>query len=141
MLGFVFSLGFADQGVIGAFIGLIGGILRSLIGVVIGLFVGAGIWYLLVLLLARPNNTGYESTFRVSAYAAVVYLVSWIPIVGWIVGLVYGIYLGVVGIREVHGTTTGRAALVVLIPILVIGGLAVLLLGAALFAIFAAGQQ
>jgi hypothetical protein len=28
----------------------------------------------------------------------------------------YGLYLAVVGIREVHGTTTGKAALVVLIP-------------------------
>jgi hypothetical protein len=29
----------------------------------------------------------------------------------------YGLYLAVVGIREMHSTTTGRAALVVLVPI------------------------
>jgi hypothetical protein len=29
----------------------------------------------------------------------------------------YGLYLAVVGIREMHSTTTGRAALVVLLPI------------------------
>src|SRR5215217_1765159 len=56
----------------------------------------------------RCNNTGYEATFRVAAYSSVVYLVSWIPVLGWIVGAIYGIYLGVVGIRAVHGTTTGR---------------------------------
>jgi hypothetical protein len=32
----------------------------------------------------------------------------------------YGLYLAVVGIREAHATTTGRAALVVLLPIGVI---------------------
>jgi hypothetical protein len=32
----------------------------------------------------------------------------------------YGLYLAVVGIREAHQTTTGRAALVVLLPIGVI---------------------
>lgn len=141
LLGFVVSLGFTEQGVIGAFFGFIFGIIRSLISAAIGLFIGAGIWYLLVLLFARPNNTGYEATFRVASYAAVVYLVAWIPILGWIVGLVYGIYLGVVGIREVHGTTSGRAALVVLLPIVVIGGLALLIFGFALLAIFAAASQ
>ena len=29
----------------------------------------------------------------------------------------YAIYLAFVGIREVHGTTTGKAALVVLVPV------------------------
>ena len=32
----------------------------------------------------------------------------------------YGIYLSIVGIREMHGTTTGKAALVVLIPFAVV---------------------
>jgi len=141
ILGLILSVGFTDQGVAGAFIGFIFGIVRSLIGAAIGLFVGALIWYLLVLLFARTNNTGYEATFRVVAYSSVVYLVSWIPILGWIIGLVYGIYLGIVGIREVHGTTSGRAALVVLIPIVVIGLLLILVLGAALFAIFAAASS
>ena len=31
-----------------------------------------------------------------------------------------GLYLSVVGIREMHGTTTGKAALVVLIPFAVV---------------------
>jgi len=89
----------------------------------------------------RCNNTGYEATFRIAAYSSVVYLVSWMPVLGWIVGAIYGIYLGVVGIRAVHGTTTGRAALVVLVPIVVIGGLALLIFGVALLAIFAAASQ
>jgi hypothetical protein len=141
IIGLVFNLGFANTGVIGALLGFIFGIIRSLIGVAIGLFVGALVWWLLSLLFARPNNTGYEATFRVAAYSSVIYLVSWIPVLGWIVGGIYGIVLGVIGIREAHGTTTGRAALIVLIPIVVIGGFALLVFGVALLAIFAAASQ
>ncbi len=137
IIGFIFSMSFADQGVIGAFVGFVLSVIRSLVVVVLGLFVGAGIWHLLVLLFVKPTNSGYEATFRVAAYSTAVYLVSWIPFLGWILSL-YAIFLGIVGIREVHGTTTGKAALVVLLPIAVVGFLALILvvllgLGAALF--------
>ncbi len=105
------------------------------IGAVIGLFIGAGILHLLVMLIVGSGNSGFEATFRVGAYAAVTSLVSWIPFIGWIASL-YGIYLAIVGVREVHATTTGKAALVVLIPAAVIFLLIliiVVLLGAALF--------
>jgi hypothetical protein len=136
IIGFLFSIGATDQGVIGAFAWFIFAIIRGIISVAIGLFILAGIWHLLVMLFVRPNNAGYEATFRVAAYSTVVYLVSWIPVIGWILSL-YGIYLGIVGIREVHGTTTGKAALVVLIPIVVIGGLLLLIFGAVLIAVLA----
>ena len=42
-----------------------------------------------------------------------------------------GLYLSVVGIREMHGTTTGKAALVVLIPFAVVLLIAVVVLVAA----------
>ena len=124
---------------------MIGTIIFTPIGVVIGLFIGAGIIHLLVMLLVRPNS-GFEATFRVGAYASVTQLVSWlsvIPILGILVGLVvalYGLFLCIVGIREVHSTTTGRAALVVLVPIAVIF-LLVLLLGVTLVALFFGSRQ
>ena len=100
----------------------------------IGLFIGAGILYLLVMLIVGSRNAGFEGTFRVSAYSSVTLLVSWIPIIGWIASL-YGIYLAIVGIREVHNTTTGKAALVVLIPaaVLILLALILIAIGAALF--------
>jgi hypothetical protein len=100
----------------------------------IGLFIGAGILHLLVMLIVGSRNSGYEATFRVGAYAAVTSLVSWIPFIGWIASL-YGIYLAIVGVREVHNTTTGKAALVVLIPAAVVILLILILIavGAALF--------
>ena len=97
----------------------IGSIIAAAIGGAIVLFIVAGILHLLVMLVVGVGNSGFEATFRVAAYAAVVDLVSWIPLIGWLLGL-YGVYLTVVGIREMHQTTTGRAVLVVLIPVGVI---------------------
>ncbi len=113
ILGGLIGLAFGNRG----FGGFISGIIIGAIGAAIGLFIWAGILHLLVMLIVGSRNGGYEATFRVFAYSSVTSLVSWIPIIGWIAGLLYGIYLGIVGIREVHTTTTGKAALVVLIPV------------------------
>ena len=105
------------------------------IGAAIGLFIGAGILHLLVMLVIGSRSAGFAGTFRVSAYSSVTSLVSWIPVIGWIASL-YGIYLAIVGLREVHNTTTGKAAVVVLIPALIVLCLIlvlVVLVGAALF--------
>jgi len=94
-------------------------ILFAPIGGAIGLFVAAAIQQLLVRLVVGQNNSGFGSTFKVASYSQVTGLVNWIPIVGPLLAL-YGLYLSIVGIREVHGTTTGKAALVVLIPFVVV---------------------
>jgi hypothetical protein len=145
ILGLLISL-VAGNG-FGAAVGsLLAGVIGVPIATAIGLFVGAGIFHLLVLLLVRPSNAGFEATFRVVAYSSATQVLSWlsaIPILGILVSLVvgaYGIYLGVVGIREVHATTTGRAALVVLIPAAVLFLIAILLVGAAALVIFGSQQ-
>jgi len=83
-------------------------------------FVGAGILHLLVILIVRPVNTGFETTFRVVSYSWVAQLIYWIPILGWIIGAVLWTILAIFGVREGHATTTGKAALVVLIPVAVV---------------------
>src|SRR5918993_5288925 len=85
----------------------------------IGLFIAAAIQQLLVRLIVGTANSGFGATFRVASYTQVTSLVNWIPIVGPLVAL-YGLYLSVIGLREVHATTTGKAALVVLIPFAVV---------------------
>jgi hypothetical protein len=94
----------------------LGSVVVAPIGGAISLFVLAGIAYLLVILFVGSENSGFKSTFRVVSYVSVTSLVSWIPFIGGLLGL-YGVYQAIVGIREMHSTTTGRAALVVLVPI------------------------
>jgi hypothetical protein len=131
----------------GGFGGALGSLIANIIfipiGTAIGLFIGAGIYHLLVLLIIRPSHAGYEATFRVVAYAAVLQLLSWlafIPILGIVVAIaiaIYNVVLTVIGIREMHATTTGRAVAVVLIPVVVIGIL-VAIVGVAIAAIILA---
>ena len=122
--GFVAGYGFQvpENQSFGEFVGTV---ILAPIGGVIGVFVVAGIAHLLVRLVVGATNSGFGATFRVASYTAVTSLVSWIPVVGGLLSL-YGIYLSVVGIREMHGTTTGKAVLVVLIPVIVILVLALL---------------
>jgi hypothetical protein len=144
ILGFLIAL-VSNSGAGAAFGSLFGAIFIVPIATAIGLFIGAGIYYLLVMFLIKPNS-GFEATFRVVAYASAVQLVSWlsaIPILGILIAIVvglYSLYLVVMGIREVHATTTGRAAIVVLIPPIVLGILA-LIFGIVLVGIFAALSQ
>ena len=141
IIGFLINL-IAGNGIGSAFAGLLGSIFLLPIGTAIFLFIWAAVYYLLVILLIKPNS-GYEATFRVVAYASVVQLVSWlsaIPILGILVSIatsVYLVVLSVLGIREVHSATTGRAALVVLIPVAVLIILGIVI-GAVLVAILAA---
>lgn len=129
--------------------GFFGGIFLTPIFAVIGLFIAAGILHLVVMLLVRPQNAGFEASYRVMAYLSVLYLASWlsvIPILGVLVMLaltVYFLVLAVIGVREVHSTTTGRAAAVVLIPAgisFVLLALVAVLVGVAVFLSSQGGQ-
>jgi hypothetical protein len=122
--GFVAGYGFQmpEEQEFGDFIG---SVILAPIGGAIGTFVVAGVAHLLVRLVVGAANSGFGSTFRVASYTAVTSLVSWIPIIGGLLSL-YGIYLAVVGIREMHETTTGKAVLVVVIPVIVVVVLALL---------------
>jgi hypothetical protein len=124
----VVGIGATNQG----FGGFLVSIILAPIFAAIGLFIGAGILHLLVMLIVGSRNSGFEATFRVVAYSAVTSLVSWIPYIGGLLSL-YGIYLGIVGIREMHNTTTGKAALVVLIPAAILLLLVFFVIGAAAF--------
>lgn len=139
ILLFLFSL------ILGDFIGAFGQLILQpifyVVGGVIGLFIGSGIIHLLTMLLIKPN-AGFEATYRVGAYLGALYLVSWIsiiPILGWLLIIplsIWYVVLGILGIREVHSTNTGRAAAVVLIPtvvLFVLGLIVIALIGAAIF--------
>lgn len=138
-------IGGAQNGASGAAGALIGGIVGLFVSLIltvilapIFMLIWAGILHLLVTLLIKPTNAGFEATFRSVAYASMPGLISWIPLIGWLVGVVWSTVLSIFGIREVHSTTTGRAALVVLIPLVVLFLIFAVLAVAVGFAIFSA---
>lgn len=82
----------------------------------LGLFISAAIIHILVKIFVRPADTGFYTTLRVVCYTSATTLLSWIPVVGILASL-YGLYLTFVGVREMHGTTTGRALVVIALPV------------------------
>lgn len=136
-LGILYAIvGIGDGGVWGAIGAFVTSMFFTPIISTIALFIGAGILHLLVALIIKPANTGFEATFRVVSYANVAQLVSWVPVLGPMVATVASIALSIIGVREVHETTTGKAALVVLIPAavgLLVALLLIVVVGAVLF--------
>lgn len=93
------------------------------------LLIGTLILHFFALFLA-PERRGLGATARAICYSAGPAVFSIIPILGPPVGFVWAVVLQVLGIREAHRTTTGRAAAIVLLPIgiLLAIGFALLLL-------------
>jgi hypothetical protein len=84
--------------------------------VLLGLYISAAIYQIVVWIFVRPTDTGFEATLRVIPYTSAVELLNWIPVIGLLASF-YGLYLAFVGIRKMHETTTGRALAVTSLPV------------------------
>lgn len=104
--------------------------LLSPLWLLLGLYIAAGVVHLF-LLLVRGARHGFGPTLRVFCFSAGPQLFNVIPYVGPPVGGIWSLVLTVIGLRETHETTTGRALAAVLIPLVLLAGLAVLLFIAA----------
>jgi hypothetical protein len=122
-----------DQG----FLAFVGGLVLAPIAGTVGVFLTALVTHLLVILVVGSGHSGFGATFRVVSYSSVTSLLGWIPLIGWIFSL-YRLYLATVGIRKMHGTTTGRALVVVLLPAVLILFLVLVLVGASAIVYFRA---
>jgi hypothetical protein len=98
---------------------MIGSVIVLPILTVIGVFIGSAILHV-CLMIVRGNRKGFEATFRVIAYVMSTQIFGIIPILGGLVGLIWAFVIEIVGARETHGISTGRATLAVFLPILVI---------------------
>ncbi len=75
------------------------------------------------LFLVGGAKEDFEATFRVVCYSQATDLFAVLPIIGGVIGLIWKIYITVVGLREVHGISTGRSVLAFILPSLVCCGL------------------
>ena len=87
-----------------------------------------GLTHLMVLVFARHQQAGWGATFRIVAFSQVSQLINWIPTVGLTIGFVYGSVLAILGIRHLHRADTGPAVAAVLVPVAVVGGVALVVI-------------
>jgi hypothetical protein len=91
----------------------------------IAMFVGSAIIHL-CLMIVGGNNNGYKTTFRAISYSYSAYLFGIIPFIGLFIEGIYTLILTIIGVREGHGISTGKAVLAVLLPAIVIFGLIII---------------
>jgi hypothetical protein len=86
--------------------------------VLLGTFISSGILHVCLMITGGAKN-GFEATYRVVCYATgATALFQLFPFCGGLIGGVWAIVAEVFGAREMHETTTGRALLAVLLPLL-----------------------
>ncbi len=106
--------------------------------IILGLFISSGLLHLF-LMMVKGARAGFEATFRVVAYVYSANILLILPFCGGILYIVWMLVLLIIGLREAHETTGGKAAFAVFFPVVVCCGLivimAVLIMGAAAFSL------
>jgi len=65
---------------------------------------------------AVGGRKGVMTTVKAVLYGLTPFmLIGWIPFVGWVIGIVWSFILTIIGIRELQGLSTGRAAVGVIL--------------------------
>jgi len=85
----------------------------------IGLGIGTLVVHLALVIFGGARN-GLGATLRALAYTAASQLFVILPGIGIFVAMGWWLALAVIGLREVHGTTTGRAVAAILAPIVAV---------------------
>jgi len=111
-------------------VALIGSVLLSPALYVVSAFISSGITHLCLKLLGGANRP-FETTFRVICYAqASAAVLNVIPVCGSLIGVIWGAYAIIIGLKEAQNTEGWRATLAITLPGLFCCGL-LLVLGAA----------
>ncbi|HVN76311.1 MAG TPA: YIP1 family protein [Thermoanaerobaculaceae bacterium] len=84
--------------------------------VLIGVLIWSAIVHLFLMLVGGAN-TGFSSTVRVVCYTGTVQVLQVIPLCGGMIAAVWALVLYIIGIAIAHRTTQGKAALAVLLPL------------------------
>jgi hypothetical protein len=104
--------------------------------VVLGLFIGAGVYHLMLLILGGARRD-FEATFRVAAYGHAISVFLILPICGSLIGFVWWLVVVGIGLSEAHGIGRGKAFTAVLLPLVLIccccAGVVALIAGSAGF--------
>ncbi|MBI4018805.1 MAG: YIP1 family protein [Candidatus Aenigmarchaeota archaeon] len=90
-------------------------VLLWILGILLS-FVGAAVMHVFVYLFGGRN--GYTETYKATAYGSTAKnLFGWVPYIGFLAGL-YSLYLTIKGLSVLQNISMGRAAAVILVPLL-----------------------
>jgi hypothetical protein len=92
---------------------------------IIWLFIVSGMLHLFVMIVGGAK-AGFEATFRVVSYSVSPYLLMVIPYCGVLITPLWALSLFMIGIRDAHETTGGKATAAVLFPFVLCCGMMVL---------------
>lgn len=106
----------------GAGVGMIFMIILCPIFIAIGLFIGAAIIHVCLMLVGGAKRS-YETTFRVVCFASgSTQPLLIIPFCGGLISGLWGLIVECIGLARAHETDTGRAVLAILLPVIVCCG-------------------
>ena len=130
IVSLLFSLGLQSMGLFagqrdafavmaGMGIGSIAFIILMPVVIVIGLFIGTAIVHVCLMIVGGANKS-FETTFRVLAFSqGSTGPLQMIPVCGGLIAGVWALVVNCIGLARAHETTTGRAVLAVLLPLIV----------------------
>ena len=102
------------------------------------LFIGAAWLHLWVYLLG--GRKGYIETLKAIGYGNTPFmLLGWIPLIGFVIGMIWSFILAILGVRELQTMSTGRAAGAVILAVVVFFLIVRLLAAALFFAVVSSG--
>ncbi len=73
----------------------------------------------LMLMLVGGNRLGFEATFRVAAYGEAASILALLPFCGGVLGVLWSLFITIVGLYSIHETDPWRAVLAVIVPMVV----------------------
>ena len=111
---------------------------------VLGMFIGAGVYHLMLLLLGGARF-GFETTMRVVAYSmGATSVLQIVPVCGGFAAAIWAIVANIIGLSQAHEIPIGKAAAAVLLPVViccVLIGLVYVLAFAAVMGALSGGWQ
>lgn len=116
------------SGLVAMFIGVMAVVLliTVIIGGLIGVLIGSGWMHIWVYLVGGRKGAG--QTIKAMAYGSTPsLLLGWIPFIGFIFGI-WSIIVSIIGIRQLHEISTGRAVLAYLLGAIIIPLIIVLII-------------
>ncbi len=98
-----------------------------------------GIWLHIFVYLMGGRKGFWETLKSVFYNLTPTMLIGWIPFVGSLIGAIWSIILGVIGVRELHDMSTQKAAIAVLLAVIIAFVLMIVIAAAFLMAIVSQG--